>query len=740
MGRALVLLLASVLVLVDTASAQPRLRTRAAGGPVEIVADQFEERGGIVYATGNVEITQGQVRLKADRVEYNRQTGEAVATGQVELTDGEDRLTGRRIDYNVNTGTGVVQRAEVFSAPYYRLSADRLERIGDNTYQLYRGVFTTCEDDPPAWSFRAQSVTAELDEWVFGRGGSFWIKSLPLIPFIPFFGAPTGRERQTGFLIPTVGSSQELGVYTQIPFFWAISDSQDLTVSLDFYSDRGPGVNAQYRYILSRAAQGIASGFVVQEALRTNDTRWYLGLKHNWEIDPTLVFRADINRVQDDFVFKDYADRLSERSVERTESNTFVAKRGEHWNLVANILWYQDLTTRRAVELQRVPELRGRSVVAPIPGLPGFLYEIESSFTNFLRDLGSDGVRTDFHPRILYPVPVGEYFTVTPFVGGRATVYSVRAIGERVLVDGTRVELTEDDSRVRTIAELGSDVETRASRVYRMGGRWNVDRVLHAIEPRVGFRRAIANNASATPHWDQIDDEGERTRLTYSLINRLHARTVSRADAISQRWEILRLTLAQYYDFEAPSPTSDAALRQILQPFGRPFGPIIADLILAPTRTVQFRGNVEYDVHGEGVRVAIADVGLSLPNLTASLGARFHDPARIEFYQAQASARLSDRLTLRGISHFDGRQGVFVENRLGAEVRFQCWSVAVTYVNRTENDHGFRVSFGLLGVGHLGTRGGFGPDQQRSAVPLPAGKHALDLDFAPSFSSERTCS
>src|SRR2546430_12250446 len=56
----------------------------------------------------------------------------------------------------------------------------------------------------------------------------------------------------------------------------------------------------------------------------------------------------------------------------------------------------------------------------------------------------------------------------------------------------------------------------RSSRIYVWNGVWNVDRVQHVIEPRVGFLRAFATNASGFPRWDPIDDVGDRTRVTYS--------------------------------------------------------------------------------------------------------------------------------------------------------------------------------------------------------------------------------
>src|SRR3954470_2865953 len=167
-------------------------------GDVTVLADRIDDLGrdGVVVATGNVEILRGRARLNADRVEINRETGDAVATGRVIFYDGDDRLTGDRIDYNIKSGTGVVQHAQATTAPYYRVSGERMERVGESVYRVRRGVFTTCEDDPPSWSFHFQEATADLEDYVYGTGASFWVKNVPLIPFFPFFAAAIRRERQ----------------------------------------------------------------------------------------------------------------------------------------------------------------------------------------------------------------------------------------------------------------------------------------------------------------------------------------------------------------------------------------------------------------------------------------------------------------------------------------------------------------------------------------------------------------
>jgi LPS-assembly protein len=209
----------------------PLLLPQPGGGEVSVVADQMQQVGGatnLLIATGNVEIVRGMTRLLADRVELNRDTGEAVAQGKVVFYDGEDRLVGERIDYNLRTGTGVVYNGSAFSAPYYRLGAQRMDRVGESVYELKDASFTTCEDDnPPPWSFRFGSGTADLNDIVWGRDVSFLVGKVPLLPWFPFFAAAIRRERQSGFLYPSFGVSSQKGFFARVPYYWAIDDSQD---------------------------------------------------------------------------------------------------------------------------------------------------------------------------------------------------------------------------------------------------------------------------------------------------------------------------------------------------------------------------------------------------------------------------------------------------------------------------------------------------------------------------------
>jgi LPS-assembly protein len=710
-GVARCLAAATLALLAGAAAAwaQPKapLTIRAGGQEATILADEIRQIGGaneLLVAEGNVEITQGESRLLADRVELNRDTGDAVAQGRVVFFDGQDRLVGERIDYNLKTGTGVVYNATTFSAPYYHLSAQRMDRVGPGLYNVYRGVFTTCEGDEPAWAFKMGTGTVALDDVAYGQNASFWLlDKVPLVPWIPFFAASIRRERQSGFLYPEFGDSSKKGFFTKIPYYWAINDSQDLTVALDTYSRRGIGVEGEYRYILSREARGTFSGFFIREFLRADqdrvrldlpENRGFFSFKHDWQIAPRLAFRVDANATTDDLVFREYGDLLRERSRQRAETNVFLSQNWDTWSLVGNVLWYQDLTVPVAIELQRVPEIKLEGFRQPLPGLPFLQYETQASFTDFIREVGSGGVRADFHPRVFLPVPVAGLFTVTPFGGGRTTFYDRRAVGLSV-TRGVTVEDTISEDRVRLQVEGGIEAETRAARVFDLGGAGGIAALQHVIEPRVTLLEIRGINQKALPQYDRdIDKIGRVNQITYSITNRINAKTVAGPDGQPVRWEMVRLDLTQNFNIRKAISQS------------QPFEDMRADLTVQPSAYLRFRADATYNMYGIGFRSANTDLTAMYRDVAVTFGSRYDDIAGSNFLVGQVSAKLRSDLDAHVRVNYDVRDGSSVENRIGFDWRFQCFAISAEYVNRRKNENEFRFSISLLGVGEVGSKVG----------------------------------
>src|SRR5207244_779509 len=85
------------------------------------------------------------------------------------------------------------------------------------------------------------------------------------------------------------------------------------------------------------------------------------------------------------------------------------------------------------------------------------------------------------------------------------------------------------------------------------------------------------------PQWDSIDALGRLNTWTYSLTNRLTAKTGAGPDEQPVRWELARLVLAQTFDDDAGR---------------RPLGDLTGDLIVDPGRYVRLRADVRFQCWG----------------------------------------------------------------------------------------------------------------------------------------------
>jgi len=385
-----------------------------------------------------------------------------------------------------------------------------------------------------------------------------------------------------------------------------------------------------------------------------------------------------------------------------------------------------------------VPEITLQGMRQPIPGLPGFLYQVDSSGVYFQRWQGSEGARLDVHPVVSRPIPLAGYLTVTPFVGGRATAYSTTVTGVHEPVSGPiAVEDTNGEPRVRELLEFGADAESRAARVYELGG-WNgLDRILHSIEPHVHYIRIVGHDFFGLPLWTgQIDRIPEASWFEYSLTNRIRGRTIAPEGTEADRLDLIKLVLANAYDFQ-----------------NQHFGNVAADLAIQPSKILSFHAAASYNVTLGILQAYSADVTLSIPRIVGTVGTRYTrmpqgdaltTPGVIIPYFVQvpgtfnpgnslSSSRATNFLQgetrielLRNFlfgrlkTNFDVQTGTNVESRFGLDFRFDCWAFSVDYIKRSPDrfggsaDNEFRFSLSLLGVGNVISTGigGVGTDSE----------------------------
>lgn len=222
-------------------------------GTVELIADSQTRNGDIVIAEGYVNATLADMRLQADRVTFNQATGFMVAEGNVIFDQGENqRVTARRAEINWNSRLGTFQDTTGFTnrtqtGDYIYFTAARVEKTGPDTYKLYDASVTACEDAVPKWTFYARRAELKMGDRMKLYNSVFRVKGLPAF-VLPYIWIPaTSSERKSGFLIPTIGSSNQKGRTFKSAYYQTLGKSADITFRNDIYTARGLGLGAEFR-------------------------------------------------------------------------------------------------------------------------------------------------------------------------------------------------------------------------------------------------------------------------------------------------------------------------------------------------------------------------------------------------------------------------------------------------------------------------------------------------------------
>jgi len=561
-GRYFVLTLLSVAVLRAVAPADERARVD--GGDDQILVDaeelEYDRKTDTLQARGNVVITHGDTELRADEVTVNRATNEAEARGDVTLTDPRAQLSAEAARLDLDDETGVLMRAHVQSAgATYTLWGDRIEKDVGHAYHIENGRFTTCRCDagPPSWSVAGDDIRVRVPGTGQVRGCTFNVLDQP-IAYLPRAWFPVERDRHTGFLNPRFGFSNQRGFQTLLPFYWAPSQSQDLTAALDVETSQRLGVAGEYRYARSRHSRGIVGATYFNEAFRgipgeepsgrpVPENRWNILSRHEETLsDRTLAF-VDAYAVGDDRYLREINTYHFNRTIERgvflrtlpyTRSRAGILQLWDRLALRGTTTFFQNLTRVQNQTSDYVLEAPESATLNRLPdvgvlgqkALGRWLFgELDGGVSSFVRARGTSGLRADIAPALVAPLPLGQSVFGALRGSLRETAYFLTDRDPEFTPNAG--SLPRDSSR--ELFRLDANVGTALDRVY--AAHWfGLQKVKHTIEPGVEYLYVPAVAQGDLPLWDAEVRVNHRNLVTYGFTTRLIGRFAEQQVAVEE--------------------------------------------------------------------------------------------------------------------------------------------------------------------------------------------------------------
>ena len=459
-----------------------------------LVNDEATQR---LTASGQVEGRYEDKTLRADNVVYNLETGQVIASGNVVLVQGDgssqyaDKLELSN-ELEAGTATDFVART-----PEGGLTAARfVARSEDGEVELYNAYYTACEvceEKPnPSWRIKARQVTQDSESrTVQYRDATLELFGLPVF-YSPYLAHPDpSAERASGILAPFIGFSESTGLNARVPYYWAIDEHTEATITPRLYSKVNPllGIDVARQFHTGRIE---ASGSFTYGSIFDNDGdafddasafldpdnapvgkefRGHLNAKGLFTPTDFWTYGFGLQLTSDDNYLTRYSlseeretQGLYEGESRRNTSQAFIVGLDDNTRLTASSVAFQDRRDRitevgdnQFVFTQTddgalpviAPRLEAEHYLTD-PVLNGRI-KASGNLTVLTRDTGSDYTRAtaglDYGKSWIAPGGI----EVKPFANIRADYYDIEP-------DEDELPGSESNSFDRTLGQVGVDI------------------------------------------------------------------------------------------------------------------------------------------------------------------------------------------------------------------------------------------------------------------------------------------
>jgi len=401
-------------------------KTTESNQVITIHASQVDyQPGDKLELVGDVEIIQGPYRATSNKAKINSQNNQAELEGDIELTGPDVTLNGDTATMDVTTHQISIDNAH-FINPSTNLNgkALKIEQPDTDTLIIHDGLFSSCPPEDRDWAFASAKITLNKAEG-FGEANStrFLIKDVPVL-YIPWFSFPIDDRRKTGFLYPTIGSSNtERGLFLSTPYYLNVAPDFDATVTPTYIHGRGLHTELELRHITKSEDNFLALGYIPEDkdyrdeqrniGLSEDGERWGLNFKQKFEFKSFAKGwhgNIDFNDVSDDDYLSDVGQGLQIDRADHLDRRAKINYSSENWQFNMLIQQYKSIDDQilpSQEAYQRLPEMN----FSLYQDMNAVHLDWQSQYVYFYRDqdglTGDDttyGSRLRHQPKISLPM------------------------------------------------------------------------------------------------------------------------------------------------------------------------------------------------------------------------------------------------------------------------------------------------------------------------------------------------
>ncbi|MFD2231185.1 LPS-assembly protein LptD [Alkalimarinus sediminis] len=370
------------------------------------------------YIEGGVEIYQAPFLLNGDTANLDQKANSVTVNGDIRLRSPEMLLTGNKVNYDIESGAFTIEESSYLAHKEgFRGQSASVKRPSENIVIIEDGTITRCDPHDKSWSVAASEITLDQAEGVgYAEHFRFRVQDVPIFYF-PWVTFPINDDRKSGFLYPSIGSSNVgRGAAFTAPYYFNLAPNYDATLTPAYIHGRGLYTELEGRHLNTFGESRINLGYIHEDEEHIKDypwrdgQRWGLSFENESTIADGWKSTIDYNVVSDNDYLEDLARSLSienETHLDRVWKVNYI---GDVWQFDGSVHGYQtvDSTVTEANKpYSRLPELN----LIGSWNNEVFDWSVDSQYTYFFRDdellTGNDkvqGNRLRIKPEVSMPM------------------------------------------------------------------------------------------------------------------------------------------------------------------------------------------------------------------------------------------------------------------------------------------------------------------------------------------------
>ncbi|MDH6634027.1 LPS assembly protein LptD [Lelliottia amnigena] len=482
--------------------------------------------------TGNVDINQGNSRLRADEVQLHQKQPEGAAEpvrtvdalGNVHYDDNQVILKGPKGWANLNTkDTNVWEGDYQMVGRQGRGKADLMKQRGENRYTiLENGSFTSCLPGSDTWSVVGSEVIHDREEQV----AEIWNARFKLGPvpvfYSPYLQLPVGDKRRSGFLIPNAKYSTTNYFEFYLPYYWNIAPNMDATITPHYIHKRGNIMwENEFRY-LTKAGTGLMELDYLPSDKVFNDEHPTEGDRHRWlyywqhagVMDQVWRFNVDYTKVSDPYYFNDFDSKYGSSTDGYATQKFSVGYANQNFNATVSTKQFQVFSNQTRSTYGAEPQLDVNWTQNDVGPFDTRVYAQAVHFVNTNSDM-PEATRVHLEPTINLPLS-NDWASLNTEAKLMATHYQQKNL---------------DNYNTSNNADLAESVN-RTLPQFKMDGKLIFERDMNlasgytqTLEPRMQYLYVPYRDQSKIQNYDssflQSDYSGLFRDRTYGGLDRI---------------------------------------------------------------------------------------------------------------------------------------------------------------------------------------------------------------------------